>query len=100
PRPFPLLDEAMRWLFHLVFRRRQRQALVSDLGRIATLLLGHPCPPTEQQAVIEAFEELVEGDRGGAQGWDEQPHHRIQFERMVGWTERFQVKLLREFAFA
>jgi hypothetical protein len=98
--PFPLLDEVMRWLFHLAFRRRQYQALEGDLGRVATVLLGHPCPEVERGAVLEEFEALRRAEEAAAAAWDEQPGHRLQFDRMVGWIERFQVRLLREFALA
>jgi hypothetical protein len=98
--PFPLLDEVMRWLFHLAFRRRQHQALEADLGRVATVLLGHPCPEVERRAVLEEFARLRRAEETAAAGWDERPDHRLQFERMVSWVESFQVRLLREFALA
>jgi hypothetical protein len=99
-KPFPLLDEMMRWLFHLVFRRRQRQALESDLGRVVTVFLGYPCPEAERKATLSEFEALLKAENVAAGEWDKQPDHRIQFERMVGWTERFHIGLLREFALA
>lgn len=95
---FPLLDEVMRWLFHLAFRRRQRHALETDLSRVATVLLGHACPEAERSAVQTEFAELIRAEEAAAMSWDERPMHRLQFERMVGWTERFQIGLLREFA--
>jgi hypothetical protein len=97
---FPHLDEVMRWLFHLVFRRRQRQALESDLGRVATVLLGHSCPEAERRTVLQEWKKLLEAERAAARDWDERPTDRLQFERIVGWTERFQVGLMREFALA
>ncbi|HEY2292360.1 MAG TPA: SIR2 family protein, partial [Thermoanaerobaculia bacterium] len=99
-QPFPTLDEMMRWLFHLTFRRRQRQAVDSDLGRVVTLLLGHPCPEAEQRAVKDDLEKLFRAEKTAALRWNEEPSHRFQFERIVGWTERFQVGLMRELALA
>ncbi|HEV7516009.1 MAG TPA: hypothetical protein VGR07_06890, partial [Thermoanaerobaculia bacterium] len=95
---FPNLDELLLWLFHLAFRRRQ--ALESDLTRVVTLLLGHPCPATELQEVIGHFEALVAAETKAARRWDTGPGSRRQFQRIVGWTDRFQVGLLREFAVA
>ena len=97
---FPSLDEMMRWLFHLVFRRRQAQALEGDLGRVATLLLGHPCPEAERKVVLRELESLREEEDAAAQKWNDQTDDRLAFERIVGWTERFQTGLLREFALA
>lgn len=96
--PFPHLDEVMRWLFHLVFRRRQAQALEGNLGRLATILLGHPCPEVERIAVLNEFQALRHAEEEAAAKWSEKPAHRRQFERMVGWVEQFQVRLLREFS--
>jgi hypothetical protein len=100
PARFPSLDEMMRWLFHLVFRRRQAQALEGDLGRVATLLLGHPCPEAERQVVLRELEALRREEDAAAKAWKDQPDDRLSFERIVGWTERFQTGLLREFALA
>jgi hypothetical protein len=95
---FPLLDEVMRWLFHLTFRHRQAQALEGNLGRLATTLLGHPCPEIERIGVMKEFEALRRTEEATAADWDDNPAHRLQFERMVGWVERFHVRLLRELA--
>ena len=98
--PFPLIDELMRWLFHLTYRRRQTQALESDLGRVATILLGHPFPEVERTAIQEEFQKLLQEEKATAAQWTKRPADRFQFERMVGWTEHFQVGLMREFALA
>lgn len=100
PSRFPSLDEMMRWLFHLTFRRRQAQALQGDLGRIATLLLGHPCPEAERKVVLEEHEKLIQAEKGAAGTWTGQPGDRLAFERIVGWTEHFHMGLLRELALA
>ncbi len=99
---FPNLDESLLWLFHLAFRKRQRQALESDLSRVVTLLLGYPCPSTELQEVIGHFEALAAAEAKAAGQWEEKPtsHSRRQFQRIASWTDRFQVGLLREFALA
>jgi hypothetical protein len=97
---FPNLDEMMRWLFHLTFRRRQARALQGDLGRIATLLLGHPCPEAELKVVMEEYEKLIQAEKKMAESWTDQPGDRLVFERIVGWTERFHRGLLRELALA
>jgi hypothetical protein len=100
PASFPSLDEMMRWLFHLVFRRRQAQALEGDLGRVATLLLGHPCPEAERRLILKEFDILRQEEADTAGKWKDQPDDHLAFERIVGWTERFQTGLLREFALA
>lgn len=97
---FPNVDEEMRWLFLLVFRRRQAQALESNLGRLATVLLGHPCPEEERTAVLEEFKALRSAEEAAAANWNGNLGDRAQFERMVGWIEHFQVPLLREFSLA
>lgn len=97
---FPRMDELMTWLFHLVFRRCQVAALEADLRRIATLLLGHPCPPSELRTIRRHFLRLLWSELRAARGWDETAGCRRQLERITGWTDRFQVGLLREMALA
>jgi len=98
---FPRLDELMRWLFHLVFRRCQRAALDSDLRRIATLLLGRPCAESELRRMRREFLLLFQSEIRAARRWDDdKPGCRRQLDRMAGWTDRFQAGILRELALA
>jgi hypothetical protein len=95
---FPQMDELMVWLFHLVFRRCQLSAIRSDLRRIATLLLGHPCPESEIEQLRRNFVRVFRAELDAARHWDRRPEHRRQLERITGWTDRFQAGLLRELA--
>lgn len=95
---FPRLDEVKQWIFHSVFRQRQRQALESDLGRTAILLLGQPQPESEIQAIRQGFDALIAAEEAQAAGWTEQPVSRLELERTVGWTQGFQAGLLRQLA--
>lgn len=95
---FPRLDEVKQWIFHSVFRQRQRQTLESDLGRIAILLLGRPQPESEIQAIRQGFEALIAAEEARAAEWTEQPASRIEMERTVAWTQNFQAGLLRQLA--
>lgn len=97
---FPNLDEILLWLSHRTFRRRQAQSLLSDLGRITTLLLGRPRREVELEAFRKNFQELVENENRIAQSWTEKQECRPCFQRIVGWTHRFQAGLLREYAAA
>lgn len=97
---FPSLDEEMRWLFLLVFRRRQAQALKANLRRLSAVTLGHRCAEREQEEVLGEFEKLCEAEKQTARTWKGSPGDRAQFERMVGWVEHFQMRLLREFSMA
>ena len=99
-RRFPTLDELMLWLFHRVFRRRQQQALDSALPSIATLLLGHPSPGAELQAIRANFRTLCDQETRRARRWSQRLASREAFWRTVAWTDCFQTGLLREFALA
>lgn len=98
---FPRLDELMRWLFHLVFRRCQRSALDSDLRRVAAVLLKRPCAESELRTVRSQFLLLFRREMQAARRWDDDNSgcHR-QLDRIAGWTDRFQAGLLRELALA
>jgi hypothetical protein len=95
---FPHVDEVLLWLFHLVFRLRQRQAVESDLRRVAQQLLGHPCATAELDEVLRNFDRLRKEERRLAGSWDDQVSSRYTFQRAVDWTCRFQARLLREWA--
>ncbi len=107
PQPFPTLDDLMRWLAHLVFRRRQWQALKTALRRTVVLLLGHPGAEADVRAVERRFQRLWREESRIARCWarrtsaeDEAEEIRDPFERVVGWTTRFHSSLLRELALA
>jgi hypothetical protein len=97
---FPTLDEIMRWLYHLVFRRGQWQALGSDLRRISGMLLRRPCRESEVRAVRRHFARLYGEEVRASRSWDSRREHQPQLDRIAGWTDHFQVPLLRELATA
>jgi len=99
PERFPRLDDLFLWLYHRVYRERQWQVLKTDLRGIASLLLGHPCPEHDRRAIEDNLAELICVERKASQAWGEDPAvARRQFRRIVGWTDHWQVGLLREFA--
>ncbi len=98
PQGFPGLDQTMRWLWHRTLRIRQHESVASDLRRVATTLLGHACPERERQVVEDRLAELATCENHCAQAWESAPPESQTFDRLVGWTDRFQVALLREFA--
>lgn len=101
---FPHLDEVFRWLFHSVFRRRQRDCLASDLERVLRLLLGKPRPADELHAVRRAFDRIWVRELRCARSWGDEPGRRQRSRReqaaLCGWTDGFGSALLREFACA
>jgi hypothetical protein len=99
---FPWIDEMMAWTFHLVYRRLQRQALESDLARVADLLLGHPAPEREAKRIRLNFEQLIGAEHAASKRWESMDpvEARVEFERMTGWTLRFHRALLRQYAAA
>ncbi len=107
PEPFPTLDDLMLWLAHLVFRRRQWQTLKSALRRILVLLLGHPGAEADILDVERRFRQLWREELRVAHRWAKDTpaeggaeDTRGLFERVVGWTTRFQTSFLRELALA
>ncbi|MFV8754869.1 SIR2 family protein [Nannocystaceae bacterium ST9] len=98
PQGFPGLDQTLRWLWHRTYRIRQQESVESDLRRIATTLLGHACPERERQVVAERLAELARCENHCAEQWEREPPEPQAFDRIVAWTDRFQVALLREFA--
>ncbi len=101
---FPNLDELMLWLFHLVYRRRQEQALDTALRRIATLVLGHPCAETEVAVIKRNFRMLRVAELCAVRRWArdgaDAADRREQFHRIVDWTVRFHPGVMRELALA
>jgi hypothetical protein len=95
---FPDLDACMVWLLHCVIRKRQRQALESDLGRAVTSLLRAPLAKSMVEKICSGFDALVNAEQMRLQG--SAAARREEFERIVGWTQHFHVGLLREFAAA
>lgn len=98
--PFPLLDEKMRWLFHRTYRLRQAQVLKSNLRRITTMIMGHPCTTREIRQLNDNFDALVKAELGRAKTWTIERKCRAEFNAITHWTEHFHLKLLREFALA
>lgn len=98
----------MLWLFHLVFRHRQWQALHSALRRTAALVLDHPGAEADIAAIRRRFLRLWRREirdarrwaRGDGKAGENDIERRQKFERIVGWTTRFHTSLLREFALA
>jgi hypothetical protein len=95
---FPGLDQTLRWLWHRSLRIRQEQCVEFDLRRVASNLLGHGCPERERLRVLERLRELAAGETEAALGWERHAPTDGEFDRIVGWTDRFHVSLLRELA--
>jgi hypothetical protein len=95
---FPGLDQTLRWLWHRSLRIRQEQCVEFDLRRVASNLLGHGCPERERLRVLERLRELTAGETEAALGWERAAPTDGEFDRIVGWTDRFHVALLRELA--
>jgi hypothetical protein len=98
PNGFPGLDQTMRWLWHRSLRIRQEQSVEFDLRRVASALLGHGCPERERLRVLERLHELTAAEAEVARGWERHAPTGGEFDRIVGWTDRFHVSLLRELA--
>jgi hypothetical protein len=98
PLGFPGLDQSMRWLWHRTLRIRQEQCVDVDLRRAASTLLGHACPERERERTLERLRELTDAETGVALGWQREGPSEIEFDRVVGWSDRFHPALLREFA--
>ena len=95
---FPGLDQVMRWLWHRTSRIRQEQCVDVDLRRAATSLLGHACPERERERVLDRLHELTLAETSEALSWEADGPSELEFDRVVGWTDRFHPALLREFA--
>lgn len=98
PNLFPCLDDLFLWLHHRTTRLRQQQALNTDLRRVAARLLAHPCPEAEAEAIRTNFDMLCQHEQEIAQNWNNAPESRQPFEHIVGWTNHFHTKLMRELA--
>src|SRR5690606_18529154 len=88
----------MRWLWHRTSRIRQEQCVDTELRRVATNLLGHGCPERERLRVLDRLHELTTAESRLATTWQTQAPSGGEFDRVVGWTDRFHVALLRELA--
>jgi hypothetical protein len=97
---FPHLDELFLWLFHTVFRLRQKECLKNELQGVVTLLLGHPCPAEELEYVRREFAEQCKGEQRRANGWNSSTACRQEHAALCSWTDWFHNALLREFACA
>ncbi|HLT38160.1 MAG TPA: hypothetical protein VK034_17870, partial [Enhygromyxa sp.] len=98
PSGFPGLDQTMRWLWHRTLRIRQQQCVEVDLRRAATYLLGHACPERERERTHARLRELTDAETREALTWQRSGPSELEFDRVVGWSDRFHPALLREFA--
>ena len=98
---FPSVDDHLCWLLHLVLRRQQEQALRDHLRRVASRLLGYPCPDSEYARIVKRFHDLCAKEKcdveQAARGADVVAA-RAAFDSAVGWTWNFLPGLLRECA--
>jgi SIR2-like domain len=97
---FPNLDEAMLWTFHLVFRQRQREALVASLRQAVLLLFGRPAAEADLGRILHGFDQLCSCERKAAARWTDHAAHRAELARIVGWSTGFHASLLQEWALA
>lgn len=98
PDGFPGLDQTMRWLWHRTLRIHQQQCVEIDLRRAATYLLGHACPERERERTLVRLRELTDAETREALSWQRSGPSELEFDRVVGWSDRFHPALLREFA--
>ncbi|MCA9698209.1 MAG: hypothetical protein KC431_11845, partial [Myxococcales bacterium] len=97
-RRFPSLDQSMRWLWHRTARIRQQEAVEVDLRRAVATLFAHPGSERERDRVIARLLELTAAELALAFDWETRSPSESEFDRVVGWSDRFFVGLLREFA--
>lgn len=104
---FPDLDEIFRWLQHLTWRERQRECVEAHLARAAAILNEHGAfkqkRRSEIAAVTKRMNDLFAEERELGAAFERgiaDLQTRSRFEETTGWTERFHVGLLREFACA
>ncbi|MEO5375788.1 MAG: SIR2 family protein [Alphaproteobacteria bacterium] len=101
---FPHIDEILAWTFHRVYRKRQRQALESELRSIASLLLeGNGPTDTQVKEFIERFDAFCEKEKKAVEEASKTTtatEARDGLERIIGWTTRFHPQFLRELALA
>ncbi len=95
---FPNLDETLQWLFHLVFRLRQKECVATALQRTLTVLHGRPRPEVELQRARSLFRHLCRLEMAAAARWISDPASRRQHARISSWTQSFHPGLLRQFA--
>jgi len=98
PQLFPTLDELFVWIYHRTLRRLQRNAILSDLGRIAAMLLRRNVAPADVEEICSVFEEQCRDENDYARHWGESPGSRREFRQITVWTSHFHLALLREFA--
>jgi len=97
---FPSMDDHFRWLAHRTLRTVQLQALRTRLRRLASRLIGHPCPDDEYREIVRRFRALVAAERSFVRRSADEATARRRFETVVGWTWHFLPGLLRELALA
>ena len=67
---FPLLDDLFAWVYHLVARELQAQALASEIRGIAYELFRGRKPEEEADRILDMFRELREGEDREARSFD------------------------------
>jgi hypothetical protein len=101
---FPTVDDHFRLVVHEVLRELQSTALRGRLRRLASQLLGYPCPDAEYNSLLARFKALrdEEDDSVAIAGdWSTPVADRQRrFDRVVDWTWHFVPGLLRELALA
>ncbi len=103
PAGFPRYDDVLLWLYHLVARGQQQEALWTALGEVADDLLGHQADPDFHTAPVQdAFEELVTAEQAQWKAWEagDAAGTRAALNRIVAWTDVFHAALRRERAVA
>jgi hypothetical protein len=98
PQPFPTMDELFVWIYHRSLRQLQLNAIRSDLARIGATLLRRRVAPADIDNIHEAFKRHCIAENKIAARWEESEQSRREFAAVTGWTNRFHVALLREFA--
>ncbi len=98
---FPSVDDHLCWLLHRVLRRQQEDALRDHLRRVASRLLGYPCPDSEYKRIRERFEAVCAAEKQEVERSamsEDARAARAAFDSAVGWTWNFLPGLLRECA--
>jgi hypothetical protein len=95
---FPNLDDQLCWLLHRVLRAQQAQSLRGHLRRVASEVLGHPCPDEDYERLNARFDDLRKAEQARIAGATGARERRRRFDCAVGWTWHFLPGLLRELA--
>lgn len=98
---FPELDDYYLALFHLVYRKRQLQALESELRLMVARLIGLQ-PESKLQQIIQQFKERIHEQEKEVLGLmdkgTDSKAGREAFRRIIGWSWYFSTGLLRQWS--